>query len=49
MAELISVSDFKAQAEKVLPLNALGYYNSGAGSEYSLRLNCDAFERSIFK
>lgn len=44
-SEFVSVSDYKAKAKNILPLNALGYYDSGAGSEYSLRLNCDAFEK----
>lgn len=45
MADFISVADYKAKASQILPQNALGYYNSGAGNEYSLRLNCSAFER----
>lgn len=44
-SEFVSVYDYKAKAKNILPLNALGYYDSGAGSEYSLRLNCDAFEK----
>lgn len=46
-SEFVSVYDYKAKAKDILPLNALGYYDSGAGSEYSLRLNCDAFEKCV--
>lgn len=45
MGEFVSVADYMAKANKILPLNALGYYNGGAGNEFSLRLNCSAYEK----
>jgi (S)-2-hydroxy-acid oxidase len=42
---LVSLSEFEREAHKVLPKNALDYYKSGAGDEYSLRLNRTAFEK----
>ena len=41
---LVSLAEYEEQAFKLLPRNALDYYKSGAGDEYSLRLNRSAFE-----
>lgn len=42
---LVCVGDFERQAASILPKNALDYYCSGAGEEFTLGLNRDAFRR----
>lgn len=42
---LVNVKDYERHAKKVLPKVALDYYASGAGDEFSLRLNKSAFEK----
>ncbi|XP_059613550.1 uncharacterized protein LOC132259799 [Phlebotomus argentipes] len=43
--ELASLEDYKERAWKLLPKSPLDYYKSGAGNEYSLRLNESAFDK----
>ena len=40
-----SIKDYETVAKNILPKNALGYYSSGACSEYSLQQNKEAFTR----
>jgi L-lactate dehydrogenase (FMN-dependent) and related alpha-hydroxy acid dehydrogenases len=42
---LVCVGDFECHALSILPKNALDYYYSGAGEEFTLGLNRDAFRR----
>ncbi|XP_067014362.2 uncharacterized protein Hao [Anabrus simplex] len=42
---LACLRDYELRAHSVLPKNALDYYKSGAGEEFSLQLNRDAFNR----
>lgn len=42
---LVCVSDFEQRAINLLPKNALDYYRSGAGEEFTLNLNREAFRR----
>jgi len=42
---LLCVGDFERHAVSILPKNALDYYCSGAGAEFTLGLNRDAFQR----
>ncbi|XP_030381413.1 (S)-2-hydroxy-acid oxidase GLO1 [Scaptodrosophila lebanonensis] len=42
---LVCVEDFEQNAKTKLEKNALDYYKSGAGEQYSLKLNRDAFKR----
>lgn len=42
---LVCVGDFECQAASILHKNALDYYCSGAGEEFTLGLNRDAFRR----
>jgi hypothetical protein len=42
---LVCVRDFECYAVSLLPKNALDYYCSGAGEEFTLGLNRDAFQR----
>lgn len=42
---LVCVGDFERHAVSILPKNALDYYCSGAGEEFTLGLNRDAFRR----
>jgi (S)-2-hydroxy-acid oxidase len=42
---LVCVRDFERYAISILPKNALDYYCSGAGEEFTLALNRDAFRR----
>uniref|UniRef100_A0A7G3AIW4 (S)-2-hydroxy-acid oxidase n=1 Tax=Lutzomyia longipalpis TaxID=7200 RepID=A0A7G3AIW4_LUTLO len=46
--ELTSVDDFRERAWSLLPKGPLDYYRSGAGDEYSLRLNQSAFDRPTY-
>jgi (S)-2-hydroxy-acid oxidase len=41
----VCVRDFEHHAVSILSKNALDYYCSGAGEEFTLRLNRDAFQR----
>lgn len=41
---MVSVSDFKNRAQISLSKNAYDYYRSGAGEEYTLKMNKDAFD-----
>lgn len=45
MNPLICVNDYEEFAKNALPKNSLDYYKSGACSEFTLRLNQDAFQR----
>ncbi|CAD7012184.1 (S)-2-hydroxy-acid oxidase GLO1 [Ceratitis capitata] len=42
---LVCVEDFEKKAHSVLEKNALDYYRSGAGEQFTLQLNRDAFRR----
>lgn len=42
---LVSVSDFERRAHEIIPANALGYYKSGAGDEFTLNLNREYFNK----
>lgn len=42
---LVSVDDYEKIALKKLPKSAKDYYKSGAGDEFSLRLNIRSFQR----
>lgn len=42
---LVSVCDYEKQAEGVLAKRPWDYYRSGAGDEYTLKLNKDAFNK----
>lgn len=42
---MVCLNDFEAHARKILPLNALGYYQSGACGEETLRLNVNSFKK----
>ena len=41
----VSVTDFEGIAHQVIEKKALDYYRSGAGEQFSLKLNRDAFKR----
>lgn len=43
--ELVCVEDFEKEAFTKLEKNALDYYRSGAGEQFSLGLNREAFKR----
>ncbi|XP_055700657.1 uncharacterized protein LOC129800361 [Phlebotomus papatasi] len=43
--EFVSVDDFKEKACSLLPNGILDYYQSGAGDEFTLRLNESAFDK----
>ncbi|KAJ9591427.1 hypothetical protein L9F63_002033, partial [Diploptera punctata] len=43
--QFVCVSDYERHAFNLLPKNALDYYRSGAGEEFTLSLNRDAFRR----
>lgn len=45
MTELVCIADFQRLAASKLNSSALGYYNSGAGSELTLARNCSAFDK----
>lgn len=42
---LVCVADYEEKAKKILEKSALDYYRSGAGDEYTLKLNKQAFNR----
>ncbi|XP_069701994.1 uncharacterized protein Hao [Periplaneta americana] len=42
---LVCVGDYEHHAKNILPKNALDYYSSGAGEEFTLALNREAFRR----
>lgn len=42
---LVCVEDYEKEALRSIPKNALDYYRSGAGNEFSLSLNVEAFKR----
>lgn len=42
---LVSVCDYEKQAEVVLAKKPWDYYRSGAGDEYSLKLNKEAYNK----
>ena len=44
-SQLVSIVDYEAKAKQVLPVNAYDYYRSGAGAEFSLKLNNSAFQK----
>lgn len=41
----VCVDDFEKKAHSVLEKSALDYYRSGAGEQYTLNLNREAFRR----
>lgn len=43
MNNLVSLDDYEQQAHKLLPKNALDYYQSGAGNEQTLKWNRNDF------
>lgn len=43
--ELVCVEDFEQLADRKLEKNAKDYYKSGAGDQFSLQLNREAFKR----
>ena len=45
MEKLVCIPDFEEAAAKILDLNALEYYKSGADDEYTLKENKSAFAR----
>ena len=44
---MFCLSDFEANAQKVLGRNAWDYYSSGANQEQTLRDNTKAFQRCM--
>ena len=42
---LVCVDDYKKEAEKILPKNALDYYRSGALQQVTLAENSEAINR----
>lgn len=47
--QMICVEDFEKYASTHLTPSVRDYYNSGAGEQYSLKLNVDAFRRYVTK
>lgn len=45
MAEYVCVEDYEKYALKHLPPSVRDYYKSGAGAEYSAKLNKEAFNK----
>ncbi|XP_076164499.1 hydroxyacid oxidase [Ptiloglossa arizonensis] len=45
MANFVCIEDYQKHADKYLATPVRDYYNSGAGEEYSLRLNTEAFRK----
>ncbi|XP_076659754.1 hydroxyacid oxidase [Halictus rubicundus] len=45
MSQFVCVEDYEKHAIKHLPPAARDYYNSGAGEQFSLRLNIEAFRK----
>ncbi|XP_076234394.1 hydroxyacid oxidase [Calliopsis andreniformis] len=45
MNQFICIEDYEKYAEKHLPPSVRDYYNSGAGEQYSLRMNLEAFRK----
>lgn len=45
--ELVCVEDFEKKAFTKLEKNALDYYRSGAGEQFTLGLNREAFKRFV--
>ncbi|XP_054011973.1 2-Hydroxyacid oxidase 1 isoform X1 [Hylaeus anthracinus] len=45
MAEFVCIEDYKTYAQRHLSRSVRDYYNSGAGEEYSLKLNIEAFRK----
>lgn len=45
--ELVCVEDFEQRADTKLEKNAKDYYKSGAGDQFSLKLNREAFKRFL--
>lgn len=41
----VCVTDFEEEAHKIIDKKALDYYRSGAGEQFSLNLNREAFRR----
>lgn len=44
--DLVCVDDFERQADSKLEKTAKDYYKSGAGEQFTLSLNREAFKRS---
>jgi isopentenyl diphosphate isomerase/L-lactate dehydrogenase-like FMN-dependent dehydrogenase len=44
---LVCIGDFERHAKSILPKNAWDYYCSGAGEEFTLTLNRNAFQRQV--
>lgn len=42
---MICLSDFEKKAAECLPQSSWGYYRSGAGDEFTLKLNRTAYNR----
>lgn len=47
MARLVCIKDFENHALNSLPPKVRDYYKSGAGEEFSLKLNRDAFKKYV--
>lgn len=47
--ELVCVEDFEQRADAKLEKNAKDYYKSGAGDQFSLKLNREAFKRFLIQ
>lgn len=41
----VNVIDFEERAHQIIEKKALDYYRSGAGEQFSLQLNREAFKR----
>ena len=46
-SNLACVDDYEQHALQVLPKNVADYYAGGAGHEFTLKLNCKAFQRFV--
>lgn len=42
---LVCIADYEKKAAGKLAKSPWDYYRSGAGDEFSLRLNCNAFDK----
>lgn len=45
MAKLVCIGDFEVLAKKVLPQYAYDFYASGAEGEFTLKENCQAYNK----
>jgi len=45
--DLVCIADFEGKAKTILPKQALDYYASGSGREFTLNLNKTIFSRLV--